>query len=67
MLKAVIENAMPAEDVANAVHDAILEKQLYILTHGATQDYVERRMNNIISGKNPEPTTSSLQSLTRKG
>jgi|TARA_B110000211_G_scaffold222853_1_gene272000 NAD(P)-dependent dehydrogenase (short-subunit alcohol dehydrogenase family) len=66
MLKAVIENAMPAKNVANAVHDAILEKQLYILTHGDTQDYVERRMNNIISGKNPEPTTSSLQSLTGK-
>lgn len=66
MLKAVIENAMPAEDVANAVHDAVVAKQLYILTHAATREHVERRMNNIMSGTNPEAPTTSIQSLTGK-
>ena len=63
LLKAVIENAMPAAQVADAVHDAVLEKKLYILTHGATREHLERRMNNIMSGQNPEPPTNSLQSL----
>lgn len=63
MLRAVIEGGLDPSVVADAVHDAILEKKLYILTHAATGRYVERRMRHIIEGTNPTPPGEDLGSL----
>ena len=64
-LRAVIENAMPADRVANAVHDAIVAKRLYILTHESTREPLERRMRNILDGTNPTQAFGDPASLQR--
>jgi NAD(P)-dependent dehydrogenase (short-subunit alcohol dehydrogenase family) len=53
MLRNVIENAMPASQVADRVHDAILENRLYILTHEATAPMLTERIRVMLSGENP--------------
>ena len=63
--RAMIESSLPASEVAEAVYEAILAKQLYILTHKATPAFVERRMQNIVSQTNPTPTEVELGSLQR--
>ncbi len=65
ILRAVIENAMPAPKVADAVHDAILANQLYILTHESSYPAIEARMRNILDGTNPAPPLGDLESLKR--
>ena len=65
VLRAVIENAMPASKVADAVHDAILANQLYILTHESSYPAIEARMRNILDGTNPAPPLGDLESLQR--
>jgi NAD(P)-dependent dehydrogenase (short-subunit alcohol dehydrogenase family) len=62
-LKAIIEGGMEAGRVADAVHDAILAKQLYVLTHPATGRHLQRRVETILSGRNPSPPDASLGSL----
>ncbi len=64
-LRVIIENAMPAARVADAVHDAILSKRLYIVTHESTRGPVERRMRNILDGTNPEAPLGDAESLQR--
>lgn len=63
LLRAVIESGLDPAIVADAVHDAILEKKLYVLTHAATRRYVEKRMRHIIEGTNPTPPGEDLGSL----
>lgn len=63
VLRAVIENAMPAEQIANAVHDAILAQKLYILTHEGSRAAVAKRLGHIVAGENPTVSTQSLESL----
>ena len=65
MLRAVIENAMPAPQVADAVHDAILENKLYILTHESSFGPVEARMRSILDGTNPAPPLGTPESLQK--
>ena len=65
VLRKVIENAMPAPKVADAVHDAILANQLYILTHESSYPAIEARMRNILDGTNPAPPLGDLESLQR--
>jgi NAD(P)-dependent dehydrogenase (short-subunit alcohol dehydrogenase family) len=65
VLRAVIENAMPAPKVADAVRDAILANQLYILTHESSYPAIEARMRNILDGTNPAPPLGDLESLQR--
>jgi len=62
-LKEVIEHAMPAAKVADAVHDAVLANQLYILTHSSSQESVRKRMGHIVAGENPTQGSPDLQSL----
>jgi len=62
-LKTVIEHAMPAAKVADAVHDAVLANRLYILTHSSSQESVAKRMGHIVSGENPTQGAPDLQSL----
>ncbi|MCR9098200.1 MAG: SDR family NAD(P)-dependent oxidoreductase [bacterium] len=64
-LRAVIENAMPADRVANAVHDAIVAKRLYILTHESTREPLERRMRNLLDGTNPTQAFGDPANLQR--
>ena len=64
-LRAVIENAMPAPRVADAVHDAILAEQLYILTHTSSRPALEERVRHILEGTNPGPPLGDLESLKR--
>ena len=56
---------MPAPKVADAVHDAILANQLYILTHESSYPAIEARMRNILDGTNPAPPLGDLESLKR--
>lgn len=65
ILKTVIENAMPAEAVADRVHTAVLENQLYILTHEGTIPALEKRIGHIVKGENPTPNISEIGSLHR--
>lgn len=64
-LRAIIENAMPAPRVADAVHDAIVAKKLYIVTHESTRGPVEARMRNILDGTNPDAPFGDAESLKR--
>jgi hypothetical protein len=43
----------PAE-VARQVVDAIREERFYVITHDNFNNYIETRMQNILSVKNPE-------------
>lgn len=65
VIKAVIENSMPADQVADRVHDAILDERLYILTHEATAPMLEERIRVILSGENPKPGSFDLERFTR--
>ena len=65
MLRTVIENAMPAHQVADAVHDAIRTQQLYILTHESSFGPIEARMRNILDGTNPGPPLGSPETLQK--
>ncbi len=47
------EVAMPPDNVAGQVVDAIREERFYLLTHEGTERAVETRMKNIILGRNP--------------
>jgi NAD(P)-dependent dehydrogenase (short-subunit alcohol dehydrogenase family) len=63
VLRQIIENAMPADQVANAVYDAILENRLYILTHDATKPILEKRIGHILADENPTPIGADAGSL----
>jgi len=55
LLRALIEGAMPAENVADQVLDAVLNQRFYILTHENTGAAVEKRMQSILSNEDPAP------------
>ncbi|MEM9175084.1 MAG: SDR family NAD(P)-dependent oxidoreductase, partial [Myxococcota bacterium] len=63
MLRNVIENAMPAPRVADAVHDAIVANKLYILTHESTMAPLEARMRHLLDGTNPGSAMGSPEDL----
>lgn len=65
VLRNVIENAMPAEKIAERVHDAILTERLYIITHEATPPMLKERVRVILSGENP--STSGGVDLAQLG
>ena len=65
LLKAVIDHAMPPSEVAEAVHDAVCEKRLYVLTHDSTRKQIAQRADNIAAGRNPGPPNADLGSLQR--
>ena len=62
-LKAVIEHAMPPSQVADAVHDAVIAQQLYILTHAASGEALTKRAGHIAAGENPPVRQSDIESL----
>ncbi len=48
-----LERGMDPGEVARQVLEAIREERFYVITHGF-EDYIERRMKNILSLENPE-------------
>ena len=54
LVRSAVAGGIPAEDVANQVHDAVVEGRFWILTHPKTKKAVERRTAGIVEGKNPE-------------
>ena len=50
--------------VANAVHDAVLEKKIYMLTREVTRTFVEKRTRHTVEGTNPTPPGEVLGSLS---
>jgi NAD(P)-dependent dehydrogenase (short-subunit alcohol dehydrogenase family) len=64
-IKTVIDNSMPTEEVANQVHDAILAKRLYILTHEATKPALEERVKHILNDENPKLLPVSPERLSK--
>lgn len=48
-----LERGMDPGEVARQVLEAIREERFYVITHDDFGDYIERRMKNILSSKNP--------------
>ena len=48
-LHSVVANGIPAEEVAGHVFDAIRNEKLYILTHPHTKEWVQKRMEKILT------------------
>ncbi len=53
MYRDILAASMPPDDVANLVHDAILEPRFYIHTHAKARAAVEQRMQAIVDGRRP--------------
>lgn len=65
VMKHVVESGIPAEGVADRVHDAVVNNELYILTHSATLPALEKRTAHILKGENPTLPSTSLEELTQ--
>jgi len=59
-LRQFLATGLPAEQVADAVLDAITNEKFYILTHPEGTPFIEARMQDILQGRNPtyEPVFS---------
>lgn len=53
-MQQAIQAGIPAEQVADRVLAAIQERRFYILTHPHFQPLIERRMQNLLQGRNPQ-------------
>jgi NADP-dependent 3-hydroxy acid dehydrogenase YdfG len=49
-----VARGIPAETVAEAVHDAVLEQRFYIFTHPEMTPAFEDRFSRLLAGKNPK-------------
>jgi len=56
-LREQMQTAMPPEQVADAVFQAIREERFYILTHPEGKDWIRTRMEDILQERNPTPLT----------
>lgn len=54
-IEALVASGIEVEVVADAVHDAVLENQFWILTHDETKAAVTARARQIVEGVNPRP------------
>jgi NAD(P)-dependent dehydrogenase (short-subunit alcohol dehydrogenase family) len=52
-VRAAVQNGTDPEDVAEQVHDAIVEGRFWVLTHPERNSAVERRAQGILTGKIP--------------
>lgn len=52
-IRQAIQAGIPAEEVAALVLAAIRERRFYILTHPHFQPLIQRRMENLLQGRNP--------------
>ncbi len=53
VLDSLIAGGMPADVVAGAVHDAVVDNKFWILTHEETRSAVIERARQIVDGVNP--------------
>ncbi len=53
MLHQLVSTGMSPAEVAGAVFEAIREDRFYVLTHESWKPLVEKRMNDILQGRNP--------------
>lgn len=54
VLHDLIANGLPPERVAEMVHDAVVERRFYVLTHPDWNSMISGRVERIVSGQNPE-------------
>ena len=54
-MRQVLESAMPTEQVADLVHDAVVNGQFYIYTHQGTGAALEQRMGRMIAAETRFP------------
>ena len=62
ILKRFLETAMDPAEVAVHVRDAIVEDRFWITTHPEFFNAVTQRVDDIVTGRNPIPTTFESQS-----
>ena len=55
MSQAVTSGRMTAEDMANAVFDAIAEKRFYVIPHRKINQAIQLRMEDVMMQRNPTP------------
>ena len=55
MMRQAVAQGMPPDQVADRVFAAIRDEQLYIITHPETKKLIQRRMENMLSERNPKP------------
>lgn len=55
-LARMMQDAMPPEQVAAHVFDAVRHNRFYILTHPERNRQIETRLQNILAGRNPSST-----------
>ena len=60
LLAGVLAAGMAPDQVAEAVHDAVVNNRFYILTHPEMTPGIERRMKAIIEGSNPDVSLGEL-------
>jgi len=65
MIRAAMEQAKPPAEVANIVHDAILEKRFYILTHASAKTEFEARAQRLLNDENPGQPVDGPLTFTR--
>jgi NAD(P)-dependent dehydrogenase (short-subunit alcohol dehydrogenase family) len=53
MMRQAVEQGMSPDQVAERVFAAIRDEQLYIITHPETKKMIQRRMENMLSERNP--------------
>jgi NAD(P)-dependent dehydrogenase (short-subunit alcohol dehydrogenase family) len=58
-IEQLVASGIPSEDVASAVHDAVIDNKFWILTHEHTKGAVTERARQIVEGINP-PLTGLL-------
>ena len=52
----LIDSGIPTTDVADAVHDAVVDDRFWILTHEESKPAITERARQIVEGVNPTPT-----------
>ena len=52
----MIASGIPAADVADAVHDAVVGDMFWIITHDESKPTITERARQIVEGVNPTPT-----------
>ena len=53
MVRRLVASGMPPARVADAVHDAVVDNQFWILTHEESKEAVTARADEIVTGTNP--------------
>ena len=54
MIREVVKNSMPPDQLAEIVFKSIGEERLYVHTHPDYDEIIRNRVDSILEGKNPE-------------